>query len=145
MLKKEIKFKDFDGNDAVEVHYFNLAQHEIIDFESEFGGGLAAFVQAMVDTKDNKRLLELFKDFIRRTWGRRSDDGKRFVKDPDEFKKFMETPAYDALYMELALDHDAAANFIIGVVPEQLRGNLTAAELSQKTKEALPPPPPPVA
>lgn len=151
MLKKDIKFKDYDGNDTVETHYFNLATHEVIDFESEFGGGLTTFVQAMVEMKDRKRLIQLFKDFIKKTYGRKSEDGKRFIKTQEVFTEFEQTPAYDALYMELVTDTDAAVAFIIGVLPENVRSNIsdeTIADVKSQvsaTVPNLPPPPPPAA
>jgi hypothetical protein len=51
------------------------------------------------------------------SYGKKSDDGRRFIKSPELSKEFTETEAFSELFMELAGDADAAAAFVNGIVP----------------------------
>ena len=75
-----------------------------------------------VATQDNVKLVDIFKDLIRRSYGEISPDGRRFCKTDDNgrplFQQFEETEAYSILFMELATDDKKAAEFIKGIIPE---------------------------
>ena len=68
------------------------------------------------------KLVDIFKDLIRRSYGEISPDGRRFCKTDDKgrplFQQFEETEAYSILFMELATDDKKAAEFIKGIIPE---------------------------
>lgn len=132
MLKRDIKFTDFEGNEVVETFYFNLSKSELIEYDSEYGGGFSQYLQTLVETKDVKILIKEFKKLVLAAYGVKSEDGKRFVKNDELREQFTQTPAYDSLFMELATDEDAASKFILGIIPADLRGN--------QDKPVLPPP-----
>ena len=82
-------------------------------------GGMEEYLQRIIDTKDNKRLFNLFKELIYKSYGVKSDDGRRFVKSKEISDAFIQTEAYTELLMELMGD-DAAnkvAEFVKGVMP----------------------------
>jgi hypothetical protein len=120
MLKKLIKYTDFDGNEREETFYFNLTQAEVTELELSTEGGLSAKIQKIIEAKDNATIIELFKDIIRRSYGEKSPDGKRFMKSDEIRDAFMETQAYSDLFMELATNPDAAAAFVNGIIPANL-------------------------
>jgi hypothetical protein len=60
------------------------------------------------------------KDIIIRSYGIKSEDGRRFIKKPEYMEEFMETPAYAALYMELISDETKAAEFMNSIIPAKL-------------------------
>jgi hypothetical protein len=49
-----------------------------------------------------------------------SEDGKRFIKGEAIQQEFMQSPAYSELFMELATDAGAAAEFVNGIIPKGL-------------------------
>ena len=120
MLKKTIKYVDFDGNEREETFYFNLTQAEIAEMELSIEGGLAAKINKIIETKDNPTIIALFKDVIGKAYGEKSADGKYFVKSDEVRNAFMATEAYSVLFMELATNPDAAAAFINGIVPSSI-------------------------
>ena len=65
--------------------------------------------------------VKYFKDIIKQSYGKKSEDGKRFIKDPKDFEEFAQTEAYVNLFMELATNSDAAANFVNGIIPQGLK------------------------
>lgn len=138
MLTKTIKFTDFNDVERKEEFCFNLTKSEIMKLDLTTYGGLYARLQKIVDSPDIPTLTGIFEDFIMRSYGEKSDDGKHFDKGEDFslFKKFKTTPAYDILFMELLQDSNTAADFILGILPKDVRAQLEATpqylELTQK-------------
>lgn len=117
MLKKTIKYTDYDGNERVEDKFFNLSKAECMEMELSTSGGMQAMINRIVSEKDNAKIVAIFKDLILKAYGEKSADGKHFYKSPEISAEFAATEAYSELFMELASDADAAANFIAAVMP----------------------------
>jgi len=120
MLKKTISYVDYDGNQRTEDFYFNLSKAEIAEMEMTTSGGLDKVISQIIAEQDGKRIIELFKDLILRSYGKKSPDGKRFIKNQELRDEFSQTEAYSDLFMELATDADAAAAFVNGIVPNNM-------------------------
>lgn len=123
MLKKTIKYTDYDGQEREEDFYFNLNKAEIAEMEYSVSGGLSKMITKVVETKDNTVIMKIFKDIIMRSYGEKSPDGKRFIKSNKLSEEFVQTEAYSELFMELATNTDALTAFINGIVP----ANVSAA------------------
>lgn len=120
MLKKEIKYTDFNGNETSDIHYFNLSKPELLELELEQKEGFQAMIERVVETRDNRVLVETFKKIILLAYGVKSEDGKRFIKSDELRKEFEQTAAYQELFMELASEDDAAVTFLKGIIPKDL-------------------------
>lgn len=120
MLKREIEYKTFDGKDDSTVEYFNLTKTELIELEVEYNDGLEKAIKRIIATEDRKALITEFKRIILLSYGQKSEDGKRFVKSETISNDFMQTAAFDALFIELATDADKAADFIQGILPADM-------------------------
>ena len=131
MIKKTIDYVDYDGNKRSEDYYFHLNKAELIEMEFSTAGGLEKYIDNIVKTQDNAKLLAIFKDLVLKAYGVKSPDGKRFVKSAELSKEFSETEAYPTLFMELASDSKAAADFINGIIPADLRDELDKPENKQ--------------
>lgn len=119
MVKKNIKYVDYDGNDRAEDFYFNLNKAEIVELELGTTGGLTKTLEKIVQEKDNKRIVEYFKAIILKAYGEKSADGRRFIKSQELRDSFEQTEAYSELFMELSSNAKAAADFISGIVPKE--------------------------
>lgn len=132
MLKKTIKYTDFNGVDMEENFYFNISKAELTELQLKTPGGYGAYIEKIVAAKDVPTLARLFKDLILMSYGEKSDDGKRFVKvAPDGHRladDFVQTEAYSELYMELVTDDKAAAAFVNGIIPQSLDQKVIAAQ-----------------
>lgn len=117
MLKKTITYEDFNGETITEDYFFHLSKAELVELEMSHDGGLSASLQRIIDTEDAKNIIAEFKNIILTAYGKRSDDGRRFVKNQTLREEFESTEAYSALFMELVTDTDAAVEFINGIVP----------------------------
>ena len=117
MLKKTIKFTDYDNVEREEVFYFNLTKAELMEWEFSEKGGLKSKIEQIIAAKDVPSLASLFKDIIVKAYGVKSPDGRKFIKNQEVLDDFMQSEAYSTLYMELATDENAAKNFIESVIP----------------------------
>lgn len=120
MLKRNITFTDFNDKEVTETLYFNLSKSEMIEMEMMAEGGFAESLQRIVEAKDVAKLIVEFKKIILASYGEKSDDGKRFIKNEKLREEFSQTAAYNALFMELATDDNAATEFITGVLPKDI-------------------------
>lgn len=128
MLKREIKYEDFDGNQTSEIFYFNLSKPELIELEVEYKQGFGKILESIVETKDNKELIAKFKQIILMSYGKKSDDGKRFIKSDQLREEFSQSAAYNELFMELATNDNAAVIFLTGVLPKDIAAEVEKAE-----------------
>lgn len=121
MLKKAIKYTDYNGVEREETYYFNLSKAEIMEMELSTVGGFAEMVEKVVAAQDAPTLVAIFKDLILKAYGEKAPDGKGFMKLDEDgrplSRKFSQTEAYSTLFMELATDAEAASAFINGIVP----------------------------
>ena len=135
MLKKTITFKDLDGNPITEDFYFQVNKAEIAELELSQTGGLSEYLKQIVEAEDGAKIMKMFKDIIMLAVGRRSDDGRRFIKNDDIRDDFMQTDAFSELFMELCTDATKGAEFVKGVMPSDLAAQIDDIELP---KEAAP-------
>ena len=135
MLRKPITYTDFDGNQRTENFYFNLTKAECMEMELGTSGGMQQMIEKIIEEHDNKRLVEIFKEMILKSYGEKSPDGKYFRKSKEISDAFASTEAYSELFMELASNAESATQFINGVVPAGLADSEEAkakvAELKQ--------------
>ena len=124
MIVETIKYTDYNGVEREEKFYFNLTKTEIMEMELTTEGGLAEMVNKIIETKDTPSLIKIFKNLILKAYGEKSADGKRFIKRTDDgielSNRFAQTEAYSQLFMKLATDSNAAANFVKGIIPADL-------------------------
>lgn len=120
MLKKTITYTDYDGVKREEDFYFNLSKAELTEMEMVTEGGLQKKIDRITKSRNGKEIIDLFKDIILRSYGEKSDDGRRFIKNKELAEAFSQTEAYTELFMELATDADAAGAFINGIIPAEI-------------------------
>lgn len=135
MFKKVVNYVDYNGVEKTETVYFNLSEAELVEMELEVGGGLTEQMQAIVDAKDIPSIIKVFKDLVLKAYCEKSPDGKYALKLDDEgrplSRKFAQTEVYSKIFMELASNDGAAAEFVKGIVPKNL------SEEAQKQIAAL--------
>lgn len=123
MLRKDIQYTDFNGQKRTDSFYFNLTKAELAEMEFSKREGLSTVAQQIIEAEDTREILEIFKMIVRVSVGKKSEDGRRFVKNEDIIGELFDSNAYSELFMELVQDADAAAKFIRGVVPEDLNAS----------------------
>ena len=117
MLKETITYIDFMGEERTEDCYFNLSKSEISKKELLTPGGYTNMLQRIIGAKDVPSLSAVFIEFVSDAYGVLSEDGRRFIKSPQLTEEFMQTAAYDQLFMKLITDAEYATKFVNGVIP----------------------------
>lgn len=134
MLKKTVTYIDYNGTERTEDFYFNMNQVEAIELEYGAipGKSLTDMLVEMSSTSDAVMIIKLLKEFLLKSYGEKSPDGKRFIKNQDIRDAFEQSPAFPKIYLELASNAEYAAEFITGVIPSEVR-----AELGPNPKQVL--------
>ena len=142
MYKKTITYTDFDDNERTEDFYFNLTKAELMEMQFSWDGGLHKVLQKMIQEQDTKRLMEYFKMMLVKSYGEKSLDGKKFLKEDENGRSlaqlnFVPTEAYSQMYMMLATDDKEATAFVNGIMPKNLDEEVKAiAEKKEDNKPA---------
>lgn len=137
MLKRSITYTDFNDQQVTDVVYFNLSKSELIEMELGTKETFSDMLQRIVETKENDKLILIFKQLILAAYGQKSSDGKKFDKNDEMRDEFSRTAAYDALFMELATSDGAAVAFIKGIMPQDMLPQLEKAFTPTDTPEAM--------
>lgn len=132
MYKKTITCTNFNGVETTEDYYFNLTESEILEMQLGTAGGLDQQLSRIVAGLELPELVKFFKDFVLKSYGVKSPDGKRFIKNDEIREAFSQTNAYNKLFMELAFDDKAAANFINGVIPKDVSDKMSKINISDQ-------------
>ena len=120
MIKKTITYTDYNGNQRTENFYFNLTKAEVTRMEMSVQGGMAEMIDRIIAAQDAPSLIDTFEKMIQKSYGVKTPDGRGFVKRPEDLEAFMATEAYSELFMELVTDAAAAAEFVNGIMPNNI-------------------------
>lgn len=121
MLKHDMKFKDFDGNEREAVLYFNLTEAELVDWQADSPLGIQEEMMDAVRNKDMRRLLDFVKTLIEKSYGERDGDGIHFNKSDEIRQRFINSAMYSPLLLSLFQEDGAKAiTFINGLMPADL-------------------------
>lgn len=117
LTTKTITYTDYNGVERTEKFYFNLTQAELLEMELSTPDGLEKELRAIIDSNDNRALINKVKEFMLKAYGVKSDDGKRLVKNEEVRDAFCQSEAYSKILMELLTDEKACAAFFNSIVP----------------------------
>lgn len=140
MLAKKITYKDYNGLQRTETFYFNLSKADIIEMQVTTPGGLIAKLQKMLQKNDQPEIFKVFKELILKSYGEKSDDGKRFIKVKNGVQlseEFSQTEAYVELFMELCNDEKAVDEFINGIIPSDIDKDELARLREEQVKDLV--------
>ena len=124
MLKKTIKYTDFNGVEREEDFYFNLTEAELFDMNLSKDGGLQDYIQAIVKSNNSVEISKFFRSVIDKAYGVKSADGKHFEKSERTLAAFKSTQAYSDLYVGFLTNADEAADFMKQIIPAKYQAQL---------------------
>lgn len=137
MLKKTVTYTDYNGVERTEDFYFNLTRSELMEMHLTTEGGMDEKINSIIKAKSQRELEKLFKEILLKSYGKKSPDGRLFMKNDEIRAEFEASPVYDELYMKLFTDENAAADFVNGVIP-QVPQNANPAMQMAATANAAP-------
>nr|DAT78513.1 MAG TPA: hypothetical protein [Caudoviricetes sp.] len=130
MFVHEITYTDFDGNERTEEVRFHLSPAELTELEATTPGGLKKQMDNIMKKKDGPAIMRYFKKIVRMSYGKKSEDGRRFMKSEEIWNDFAETQAYVELFMKLVTDEKFAQEFANAVIPDMKKYVPADADLS---------------
>ena len=138
MLKRKIKYVDFNDENQEDIYYFNLTTSELLELEAgEDGVSFSARMTRIVEAKDPAVIIDEIKKLVLLAYGEKSLDGKNFIKSDESRRIFAQSAAFDSLFMELAQDANAALAFLKGVLPKDLAKGFDEAVASGKIDDLV--------
>lgn len=121
MLTKKIKFKDFNDTERTEEFTFNLTKAEVMKLITTNGDyTIDKYLQRLTTERNGRKIIEMFEDIIHMAYGVISLDGRRIEKTEEIWRNFSETEAYSVLFTEIVTDAKKAAEFVNGIIPQDL-------------------------
>lgn len=118
MFKDTVTYTDYDGNERTETLYFNLSRAEVMQMELSIKGGFSSMLERIVKSEDGPEIADQFVKIIKASYGKKSEDGKRFLKSEEITNEFVQSEAYSEFFMKIVSDEDYAAAFVNGIMPK---------------------------
>lgn len=123
MLKQQVKYEDFDGNIQNEILYFNMTRMELIALQSRYGKeDMEKYIETLIADKDLEKMYELLNDVVLTSYGIRSEDGKRFIKNDEIREEFKQSLAYEALIEDFHDDSRKVLEQFVSGITSHIRG-----------------------
>lgn len=120
MIKETIQYVDLNGNIQIEDHFFHLNKVEIARMQVKMDGKYIDYLKDLVSGEHVEKLFDVFYNLILDSYGEKSPDGKRFIKDPKKRDEFEESVAFSEFFTKMVGNMDKMAEFTKGVVPSDL-------------------------
>lgn len=120
MLKKTIKYTNYNDEKKSNDYYFHLKKSELIDLQFSTAEGFITYIEEITKTNDQTKIWKAFRDIVLLAYGKKSEDGERFIKSDEIRREFEETEAFSELIYELMTSETAAADFINAIMPADL-------------------------
>ncbi len=142
MFTHRVTYKDFNDKSHTEDLHFHLSSPEMLDlqFNPEVDGDLDEFIKAGIRSGQGQKLWIIFKLLIVNSYGRRSEDGAKFIKRPEFTEDFINSPAFEKFFEWLLLDSPDGTNgkaFYNGIMPERLKEETAKLENEGGGKKKL--------
>lgn len=113
MIRKEIEYRDLNGDLQKTTAYFNMMTPEVTRITMKFGidGDLKEGVAQMIARRDGERMIEFLEDTILTAYGRRVESGKQFLKSKKDREDFENSVAYAELFAAMLNDPNEMKEF----------------------------------
>lgn len=120
MYKKTVEYTDFNGHECKDDLYFHMSKNELADLEFSKEGGFGSYLDTVIKEKDPAKIANIAREIILMSYGKKSEDGKRFQKSPEIVAELKESPAYDELIFGFIDDPAGFAAFCEGILPNDM-------------------------
>lgn len=114
----KVPYEDFNGVQQVKEACFHISKMELIrlvsskEIDSEE-------ITSILESNNNSKIFEYFEKIIGLSYGIKSEDGQRFIKNKQILEEFKQSPMYDA-FMKSIMETGNATNFIKGLFPKDV-------------------------
>lgn len=117
MVVKTVKYEDYNGRLREEKCYFNLSRAELDDIDEELPGGLQGLMNNLAETSNIRGFIKTVKDLVKKSYGVKSTDGKRMIKNQEILDEFVQSEAYSEVLGDVLDSVENMLTFIRGILP----------------------------
>lgn len=118
MIKKIIKYTNFDGVEKTREVYFHLGKADMARVYAD--SDWLKELQDAAERRDTKVMLEKIEYMVRLSYGIRTEDGEGFKKTREIQDEFIHSAAYEEFIAQLLTEENGFPNFIKSVFPPKL-------------------------
>ena len=97
MLKKTIPYIDLNGVERKKVSISICQSRKLSRCRQALRAAMMQ-LKSIGAGADGGQIMEFFEDLIKKAYGVKSEDGRRFMKSEEISRSFMESPAYEILF-----------------------------------------------
>jgi hypothetical protein len=136
VFKHNVTYHDFNGAPHNEDLYFHMMVPEFVDleFNATFGEQtLSDYIKQEMGTSDGRKVYTVFKLLVVNSYGRRSEDGARFIKKAEWTEEFLNSPAWEQFFLWLTEGSEAKNGqvFFNEIFPESMRAQVAEMEAAK--------------
>jgi hypothetical protein len=129
VITKVLTFEGYDGKQYAEEYCFHMTKAALAEMKSYLEEtGLDEYLAKISASSKASEVLPHFKDIIRKSIGRMSEDGRRFIQGDEIWNEFTQTPAYDEFFIWLLENPTEAAQFFMGILPKDMQAEVAAKQ-----------------
>lgn len=130
MFTTSVTYVDFNDKPHNEKLYFHMMVPEYADlqFNPTFDGSLSDYIKEAMLSGEGQKIYTFFKMMVVNAYGRRSEDGANFRKNPQWTEDFLNSRAWEQFFLWLTDDPKNAEAFWNGIFPEAMREKVESIE-----------------
>lgn len=141
MYKLPITYTDFNGDTVTEDFYFNMTKAELAELELSEAGGITNMLSLIINERDVPTLAKYFKTLVLASYGKKSADGKAFIKIDENgvplSRMFAQTAAFSELYMSFVTEggEKKFLEFVKNILPSDIGKAINDADINKIMNE----------
>jgi hypothetical protein len=127
MLEHTITYDDFNGNERTDTFFFHLTESSIVEIAMDVLGfdappdiTVSKILDQIIARGNASEVMKTFKSLIEKSVGQKSEDGRRFIQTQDVVDDFMQSNAYQNLFMHLMTNEQFRNDFFEKALPPKL-------------------------
>ena len=136
MIKYNVNYQDWNGNDRTDVCRFNINEVELRQLNAKYGGNLDTYFARIHQEQNEKAMMDFVLEIMRLSYGVMDDDGVHFRKSEKIWEDWVSSPSFDKFFMDTMSSDVESAKFIRGVLPAKLQEAVNGDDAAAKI-EAL--------
>lgn len=134
MVRKEVTYTDYNGEQQTDILYFNLNKAELGKLQMRMDGKFLDNLQLLAEKRKVTDLYDFVYNLLLDSYGERTADGKRFLKNREMREEFENSIAFSEALMDVIADTDKMSEFIRNILPPDMVTKAGAVDA-----KALPP------
>ncbi len=135
MIKKDITFENFNGDEVTKTAYFNLSKVKAMKMVSSHGG-MDTYLKSIMDKKDTNGFIDWVEELVYDAYGERDESNPEIFDTSKKVKDaFKNSAAFDEFVYTIVSDEKEFTEFFFGILPKQMRDELDKQGLSPKTND----------